>query len=40
MMAAAKIEVIFAARAVADMAVGEISSMFFMTALGNGNCHK
>jgi len=40
MMASAKIDAISAARSVGDITVGELSSMFFMTAPWNGDCHK
>lgn len=39
-MAAARIVVISAARALADISDGELSSMLFMTAPGNSNCHE
>ncbi|EGF32834.1 hypothetical protein IMCC9480_1805 [Oxalobacteraceae bacterium IMCC9480] len=39
-MAAARIVVISAARALADISDGGLISMLFMTAPGNSNCHE
>ena len=39
-MAAARMVVISPARALALISEGDASSMFFMTAPGNSNCHE